>query len=148
MQLGLHRPGLLKIAPVHSELLYFKWLQIGPVPGHSGLLLDALTAVVCFQIALDCSGSLRMAIDTAQSLRIAPAQLGLLQLSWDCSRSVEIVPDHSGYFQDAANASRLRQSIPDHAKTSLVAPVPDHSGSLQTNPSHSKSLYMAELKSA
>ena len=122
------------------------WMQIGSLPGHCCLLLHVLTALVCFRNAPNRSRSLRMAWDHAEFLRIAPAQLGSFQFGGDRYRSFRLIPDHSRSLQVVPdNVSRLPQIIPDLAKTSLIPAVPGRSGSLCTNPSHSRPFHSASL---
>ena len=143
LQLALHRCGSLKIVSDHSELLYFKWMEVCPLPGCSGLMLDALAALVCFQIVPNCSRSLWMAWDRTESLQIAPAQLSSLQIGGDRARSLQIALACSRSLQIVAGRSRSLQSVPGRWKCVRIAP--DQSRSCQNFPDRAcaRSLWIA-----
>ena len=147
--------SLLCIAPHRSRLLQItpnscKQMQMLTDPGRSGLLLDALTALVCFQIASNCSRRLQIAADCLRwfrstsdryrSFQIAPNRSGLFQIAPGCCRSCQIAPECSRAPQIVPDCPRSFQILPEPLQSGLCQITLDRSRPIRVTPDRSASL--------
>ena len=121
-------------------------MEVCPVPGCSGLMPDALPALVCFQIVPNCSRSLRLAWDRTESLQIALAQLSSLQIGGARASSLQIALACSRSLQIVAGRSRSFQSVPGRCNCAPIAPDQPKSCQVFSGRACARSLWIALVR--